>query len=226
MSVARITLDSPETRNALSPELVGRLRERLGAAHDDPEVRVVLLDQEGPAFCAGADLKSASHDPGEFIALLRELWYSPKPVVAHVAGAARGGGMGLVAACDIVVASEDATFGFPEVRIGAAPAIVSALVLQRVRRGDALELFLTGKPVGAERARELGLVTAIGDPQPYVDALLKGGPNALAVAKRLVNEPAGLDDLERLGELSSQLFAGEELKEGVAAFLEQRPARW
>lgn len=227
--VRRLLLDEPENRNALSLTLIASLREGLAAAIADEAVRVVVIDHEGPVFCAGADLRSAgSHaDAQPYIDLLRELWWCPKPVVCVVRGAVRGGGMGLVAASDILVAGEQATFGFPEVRVGAAPAMVAAVVLQRIGRGAALELFLTGEPIGPHRARELGLVTAVGDdPAPYLEALRRGGPEALAAVKRIVNERPGLEDLERLGAVTTAMLAGEEAREGIAAFFEKRPPSW
>jgi methylglutaconyl-CoA hydratase len=191
-------------------------------------VRVIVLAHEGPVFCAGADLRSARQiDPDAFIELLRLLRSSPKPVVAEVRGAVRGGGMGLVGAADLVVASKEATFGCPEVRIGAAPAMVSAVVLDRLRRGDALALFLLAEPVDARRAYELGLVTEIApDASDVVRRLLLGGPGALALAKRLVNERPGPDDLDRLAGVAEEMFAGDEAQEGIAAFREKRPPRW
>ncbi len=228
MGIATITLDAVETRNALSAALIAKVRRELGHALADDGARVIVLTHEGPVFSAGADLKAVGHrDVQPYIDLLRELWHASKPVVGVVRGAARGGGMGLVAACDIVVASEGATFGFPEVRVGAVPAMVAAVVMQKVGRGAALELFLTGDAVPARRAHELGLVNAVADdPAPWIESLRKGGPGALAAVKRIVNDRPGLDDLEQLGAVTAGMFESDEVAEGIAAFLEKRPARW
>ena len=143
--IATITLDSPRNRNALSAQLRRELREQLAAANADDAVRTIVLTHTGPVFCAGMDLKESrsagAEDQGvqEFPAILEQLWTSPKPVVAKLAGPARAGGVGMVAACDIAVAAETATFAFSEVRIGVVPAVISVTVLPRLHARQALE---------------------------------------------------------------------------------------
>jgi methylglutaconyl-CoA hydratase len=224
--VATITLDSAENRNALSRRLVQELRAHLASVRDD-DVHVVVLTHTGPAFCAGADLKERGA-PVPLADVLATLWGMAKPVVARVGGHVRAGGVGLVAACDIAVASREATFAFSEVRLGVVPAIISVVCLPRLRHADALELYLTGEPFGADRALAAGLVTAVADDvdgeiAEYVRRLRLGAPGALAEAKRLVRGPVDFAEMEAL---SRELFAGAEAREGIAAFFEKRPPSW
>lgn len=238
MGVATLVMARPDNRNALSPELLDGLGDGLARALGDPGVRVVVLTNEGPAFCAGADLKSGGLAPArhDLPAILSVIQDSPKPVVARVAGHCMGGGVGLAAACDVSIASEEATFGFTEVRVGAAPAIISVVCLPKMRRGDALQLFLTGERVSAARAAELGLINATA-PQGQLDVrmaellakLLAGGPKALAAAKRLVFDVPPLKRDEAFAftsRLSRELFASEEAAEGMLAFREKRRPSW
>ena len=225
--VATITLDSPQNRNALSPQLVEELLAHLRAVAGDEGVHVVVLTHTGPAFCAGADLKSR----GVRVALpetLRLLWEMEKPVVARVGGHVRAGGIGLVASADLAFVSPAATFAFTEVRIGVAPAVISAVVLPRLRHADALELFLVAEPFDAERAAAAGLVTAVAEDvdAAVADTVAKlrlGAPRALGASKRLVRSRVDFGELEAL---SQAFFASEEASEGIAAFLEKRPPSW
>ena len=159
--VATLTLDSPANRNALSRALRAQLRDALAAALADDAVRVIVLDHTGRVFCSGMDLAEAAgggvQDQGvrEFPDLLESIWTSPKPVVAAVRGPARAGGVGLLAACDVVVAAESATFAFSEVRLGLVPAVISAVVLPRMVPHVAHRLMLTGQVFDAEIA-EIG----------------------------------------------------------------------
>lgn len=239
---ATVTLDSPANRNALSRQLRGELRERLDTALADDAVRVVVLTHTGPVFCSGMDLKEArGGDPAqqgaqEFPALLEALWTAPKPSVVRLAGPARAGGLGLVAACDIAVAVDSASFAFTEVRLGVVPAVISVPVLPRLLARAAHELFLTGEVFGAPRAVEIGLLNSC-VPLGKLDAevarftrmLALGGPQALAATKRLLTA-ATADSfgpaLAAASELSARHFASEEGQEGIAALLDKRPARW
>jgi methylglutaconyl-CoA hydratase len=241
--VTTVTLDSPANRNALSTPLMGQLLDALGAAGADPGVRVVVLSHTGPVFCSGADLKetAAAYESGrvpvEGLAdVLAAVCEFDKPVVARVAGPARAGGLGLIAAADIAVCAEDATFAFSEVRLGVVPAVISATVLPRLAPRAAAELYLTGDTFGGRRAAEIGLVTAA-VPADVLDAavagycasLVRGGPLAVAATKRLLRRrPADgvRADLAELSASSATYFRSEEGREGVAAFREKRPARW
>lgn len=237
--VAAVTMDQPHNRNALTPQLLDGLAEHLAAAVADPGVRVIVLTNAGPAFCAGADLAAAGrrteprHDLG---AVLGAILDSPKPVVARIAGHCMGGGVGLAAACDLSVAADGSRFGFTEVRLGVIPAIISVVCLPKMRRADALELFLSGERVSAARAAEVGLITRAvpaedldAEVERLVSSLVAGAPGALAAAKRLVLDPlpGGRDGaFAEMARLSRDLFGGEEAAEGIAAFAEKRPASW
>jgi methylglutaconyl-CoA hydratase len=238
-AVAIITLDSPTNRNALSAAVREQLIGALDVAGSDPTVRVVLLTHRGPVFCAGMDLKEEAHAaPGrqgvrQLPAILRRIAHCPKPVVARLAGPARAGGIGIMAAADIVVAAPSVTFAFSEVRIGLIPAVITVPVLHRVGPTAARELLLTGEVFSAERAREIGLVNAVSDDldgavSAYLRALLAGGPTALAGTKALLG--AELDDSDaryaRLLEISAAQFITEEAREGALSFTEKRAPGW
>lgn len=239
--VARVTLGSPHNRNALSSALLRQLLDGLRTAADDRRVRVIVLTGDGPAFCSGADL---SEQRGDAVAqdstllpdVLLQIWESSTPVVARVNGAARGGGVGLVAACDIAVAPRSATFAFSEVHVGVVPAIIAPFVLARVQPRAAAELFLTGARVTAGRAAAVGLLSAAVDDadldgavDDLVGQLLLGAPEALGIAKDLPRRIAGDQPrraLAGLTELSLERFRSAEAREGMAAFLERRPPSW
>ncbi|MEV4643743.1 enoyl-CoA hydratase family protein [Saccharopolyspora sp. NPDC049426] len=240
--VGTITLDSPHNRNALSAQLRRELKGHLDAATNDDAVRVIVLAHTGKVFCAGMDLKesrSADSDQqgvNEFPALLEQIWTSPKPVVAKVAGPARAGGVGLVAACDIAVAAESATFAFTEVRIGVVPAVISVTVLPRLNARQAHELFLTGETFDGRRAAEIGLLNSAvpaddldSEVKRYTDMLALGGPTALAATKNMLTSqrPESMtDDFAEMLQLSARHFAGEEGQEGITAFAEKRKPGW
>ncbi len=238
--VTTVTLDSPASRNALSGALLAQLREALADALGDPGCRVVVLTGADPAFCAGADLKEsrtgAAAAPELFPQILQLIWDSQKPVICRVNGSARAGGIGLIAACDIAVASQSATFAFSEVRIGATPAIIAVPCLRRMEPRAAAEYFLTGEVFDAQRAAEIGLLTrAVPKLQldeevaRYAGLLLRGAPGALAATKRVLREAGSLPvatGLARMAELSAARFASEECQQGMAAFAEKRDPDW
>jgi methylglutaconyl-CoA hydratase len=237
--VATLTLDSPGNRNALSRAMRAQLRAALADALADDEVRVVVLDHTGRVFCSGMDLSEAAggsaEDQGvrEVPELLETLFVAPKPVLAVVRGPARAGGVGLLAACDVVVAGAAATFAFSEVRLGIVPAVISAVVLPRMLPHQAHRLMLTGEVFDADTAAAAGLVdVAVPDAQvddavaAQVTALAAGAPAALAETKRLLRSGGVRGSFEELLELSARFFASEEGQEGIAAFREKRPARW
>jgi methylglutaconyl-CoA hydratase len=246
-AVATLTMDQQHNRNALTPALMSGLSRGLEAASADEAVGVVVLTNAGPAFCAGADLSGgapAAAGGGKrrgarrdgLADLLAAIQDSTKPVVARIAGHCVAGGIGLAAACDLSIADGAARFGFTEVRIGVAPAIISVVCLPKLRRADALELFLSGERITAARAAEVGLITRA-VPAADLDAevaavvarLLAGGPSALAAAKRLVYTIPGMDReaaFTRTTEVSQALFASAEAAEGMAAFREKRLPSW
>jgi methylglutaconyl-CoA hydratase len=240
--VATIALDSPHNRNALSAQVRRELQAQLDTAIADPAVRVVVLTHTGPVFCSGMDLKESrgasaeQQGVNEFPRILATIWTSRKPVVARLAGPARAGGVGLVAACDLAVAAADATFAFPEVRIGLVPAVIAVTVLPRLLPRAAHELFLTGETFDAGRAAAVGLINAAvpgdrldAEVARYVDLLRRGAPDAIAATKALLQRPPG-DDLDaafpEMQELSARHFASPEGQEGMTAFAEKRPPAW
>ena len=245
---ATITLDSPTNRNALSAQLRRELRESLDTALGDEAVRIVVLTHTGPVFCSGMDLRESrgagagNQGVQEFPGILQTLWHSPKPVIARIAGPARAGGVGLVAACDIAIAARPgddtrgATFAFSEVRIGVVPAVISVTVVPRLVPRAAEELMLTGETFDADRAAAIGLVNRAVDPASldaevdrYADMLARGGPHALAATKAMLRRtpPADMSaDFDAMLRLSAEFFASEEGQEGMAAFAEKRSPRW
>lgn len=242
--IATIRLDSPSNRNALSSALLRALEEALEAAIRDDRSRLILLTHTGPVFCSGADLKEqrSAHPtadpkgPGGLAAVLKRIWRSPKPVVARVGGPARAGGIGLIAACDIAVAAENATFAFSEVRLGLIPAMISVVVIPKIGVTKAMELFLTGDTFGAAEAVRFGLLNdAVPADQldtrvsEYAMSILKGAPAALAGCKRLVREIPAMDfdaALDLTAKWSAEFFASAEAQEGMTAFVEKRQPSW
>lgn len=240
--VVTVTLADEANRNALSRRLLAVLAAALDEADNDPAVRAVVLTNQGRVFCAGADLRESSAPAGanpvvvKASELLARFRRSPKPYVARVAGHCVAGGMGLAAAADIAIARDDAKFGFTEVRVGVAPAMISVLCLPKMRRAEATAAFLRGNRFSAAEAARLGLINAAVPAEDLdkavesvVDDLLSGGPSALAAAKQLLAEvpempfDEALDWAERL---SAELFASDEAAEGMDAFLNKRTPGW
>jgi methylglutaconyl-CoA hydratase len=243
--VVRITLDRPDQRNAFDAELVAELT--AATAQIDPAARAIILQSEGEAFCAGADIEwmrgMADYTLDENLAdsrglarMFRGLYDLPMPLVARVQGAAIGGGAGLVAVADIAVASTTATFGFTETRLGILPAVVSPYVVRKIGPAHATALFVTGLRFDALRALEIGLVEAVEEPadldarvDSLMAAILAGGRQAVNAAKRLVRdvEGRGLDDVTELTvERIARARVSGEGQEGMRAFLEKREPNW
>ncbi|MET0900691.1 MAG: enoyl-CoA hydratase family protein [Mycobacterium sp.] len=240
---ARLTLNSPHNRNALSAALVSELHQGLRDAQADPEVRAVVLGHTGGTFCAGADLSEGSGGgvyeqalsrAGEMAALLRALVECPLPVIGAIDGHARAGGLGIIGACDIVVAGPGSTFALTEARLGVAPAIISMTLLPKLTLRAASRYYLTGERFNAARAAEIGLVTLAADDiaeavAALVAELAKASPQGLAASKALTTAIvlAGFDrDTERLTHESAALFVSDEAREGMVSFLEKRAPRW
>jgi enoyl-CoA hydratase len=239
-AIATVTLDSPANRNALSAQLVGEVSAQLAAAAADDAVRAVVLTHTGTVFCAGADLKEQAAEGGpeqgtkRMLALLQAIVELPKPVVARLDGAVRAGGLGIVGACDVALASAKASFAFTEVRLGLAPAIISLTTLGRMTERAASRYYLTGETFGARAAAASGLITAAVDDldaelAALADTLRACSPQGLAETKPLTTRVARAAFAERADEvqaLSARLFGSEEAREGMLAFLEKRPPRW
>lgn len=231
--ITTLTMDAPAKRNALSARLVGELADAFTGCATDPSVRAVVLSHTGSTFCAGADLKEPPN-PYTFVALLRQIVEHPKPVVARVTGHVRAGGLGLLGACDIVIASSESDFAFTEVRIGVAPAVISMPLLPRMTPRAAARHYLTGETFGAAAAVTDGLVTQAADDvdtalDPILDALRRGSPQGLAESKKLLTARV-LETFDQYAEdlvqRSASLFATAEAREGMSAFLERRDAAW
>jgi enoyl-CoA hydratase/carnithine racemase len=232
--VGTITLDSPHNRNALSAQLIAELFAHLEAADADPGVRVVVLQATGRVFCSGADLSEASSDGMEqgarvLVEMQRQIVSLRKPVVTRLQGAVRAGGIGLVAASDIVVAADEASFALTEVKLGLTPAVISLTVLPRLTSRAAALTFLTGETFAAAQAVDMGLVTRA-VPADELDAavaavvasLVTGSPQGLRETKRLLATDL-LDRIAARGDemaaLSASLFATDEAREAMLAFL-------
>ncbi len=245
--VARVTLNRPDLRNAFNDQMLDDLLEVFASLGNDAGVRVVVLTGEGSAFCAGADLnwmkrvigysyEENHQDSLRLARMLREVYTCPKPVIARVNGHAIGGGTGVVAVCDLVVAVENAVFAFSETKLGLTPAAISPYLLKRMGERNLREYFLTGERFSASRAVELGLVNAAvpaEDLDATVDAkvklILTGGPEALGVTKDLIRgiSERSLDDNgPYTAEVISRLRMSDEGQEGMNAFLEKRRPRW
>ena len=235
--VLRVTLARPERRNAFDAELIHDLHE---AFTDVGDARAVVLAGEGPSFCAGADVdwqRSAIdlsfdenvEDALRLYRMMAAVHSCPPPVVARIQGHALGGGSGLAACADVVVAAPDASFGFTEVRLGIIPAVISPFVFAKIGAGAARRFFLTGERFDADTALGIGLVHVVTDQldeevDRVVGEILKSGPEATRAAKRLAREqPATGEELARI---AAGLRTGDEGQEGLRAFLERRTAEW
>jgi methylglutaconyl-CoA hydratase len=232
-------LNRPDKRNALSIELMKQLCSRLETIAADKRIRVVALRGNGPVFSAGADLaevmnpKLGDESARMIKKTLLSLCQFPATTVAMVHGLAMGGGAGLVAACDFVVADSEAVIGFPEVRRGLVAAQVMTVLIRKLRPTDIRYLLLSGESVRAERALQMGLFHRVGDMETearkVITEILRGAPEALAVTKRLFDQlyPRDLpEDIEIGMAHHLQARAGEEAHEGIGAFLEKRKPAW
>ena len=235
--VATITLDSPHNRNALSRQLLTELVAHLGSAAADDAARVVLLKSSGRVFCSGADLSEAATVPMQegaraIVALQRQIVEMPKPVVTVVEGAARAGGIGIVAASDVVVVADDATFALTEVKLGLTPAVISLTVFPRMTSRAAAWTALGGEVFTGAEARDFGLAT-YAVPAADLDTkvaevvgqLATGAPQGLRETKQLLAADllaridAGGEDLV---ELSARLFGSDAAREAMQAFLSRK----
>jgi methylglutaconyl-CoA hydratase len=245
--LATVTINRPDSHNALNEVLIEELTRCFEEISDDDRVRVVVLAGEGRSFCAGADIgymrETATFSYEENLEDARRLammyWTideCPKPVVARIQGAAMGGGAGLAAVADVAVADSEARFAFSEVRLGIAPATISPFVVRKIGVSHARSLFVTGERFDAERAREIGLVHRVVSKdgldetvEVKVGELLEGGPVAQATLKGLLRRLETTEPMEAPGltaRVISELRTGEEGQEGLAAFLEKREPRW
>lgn len=244
--VAVVTMDRAAVRNAFDATLIDELHRAAEALGGDDEVRVVVLTGAGQVFSAGADLtwmgsmkdwsfEENVADSTRMDAMFRTLYDLPKPLIGRVNGHALGGGTGLAAVCDIAIAADGALFGFTEVVLGLAPAVISPYVVRKVGRSFARAVFVTGERFDARRAQEAGLVHLVVEADGLdaavaeaVDRCLRAGPNAIAAAKRLPD--LALRPLDEATRETVRLIAGlrvsDEGQEGMAAFFDKRPPAW
>jgi len=245
--VGRITLDRPDIRNALSGALMRAAVDAVERLEADASVRAIVVTGRGKAFSAGADLaemrkaaeggqEANQRDALELGRMFHRIAGSTKPVVACVNGPAIGGGVGLMAACDVVVAARSAFFQFSEVRLGLVPAVISPFCVARLGAATARRLFLTGERFGADDALRYGLVDVVADDgaldeavRTVTDQLLLAGPTALAEAKALIAKVVSLGPAEALAETAAiiaRLRASDEAHAGMTAFLTKSPPPW
>jgi enoyl-CoA hydratase/carnithine racemase len=250
--VARITINRPGRRNAMSWEVMTGIREALAAARSDPAAAVVVLTGAGDeAFCAGADL-GAMGDPGPggggdgflerhrsrgvLAGVFEDLWQLGKPTIARVQGWAMAGGLGLALACDLVVASDRARFGAPEINVGLWPYMITVPLMRSMPPKKALELMLTGRVVGAAEAERIGFVNRV-VPHHDLDAavdelaatLASKSPAAMSLGRQAfygVWDMAAPDALAHLHAMLTLTNQTDDAAEGIAAFLEKRPPQW
>ncbi|MCH9835350.1 MAG: enoyl-CoA hydratase-related protein [Ilumatobacter sp.] len=234
--IATITMDSQHNRNALSMQLLAELHTGLDAA-EMAGARAIVLRHEGPAFCAGADLKERSDgapDVSPFVSVLERLMDSECPTIAAVDGAVRAGGIGLMASCDLVVVNSATTFALTEVRIGVAAAIISVPILLRVPASRIAAAMLTGEVFGAAEARSIGLITHVSDDvtgtvATLVDDIRAGAPRAVRETKALLRRvPTLTRDVAftEMAALSNRLFDGPDARIGMQAFRDKRRPNW
>lgn len=243
--VARLVINRPERRNALTWELVGAMRGALADADADPAVRVVVLSGAGDrAFCAGADLSGmaggdsvALHEArGQLAGLFGDLWSIGKPTLASVRGFALAGGFGLALSCDLVVAADDAIFGAPEIDVGLWPFMITVPMVRAMPPKRALELMLTGRRVDAAEAAAIGFVTSVvpaaeldAAVDALADTLAAKPPTAMRLGRRAFYATVDLaadDALAQLHPLLGIVADGAEAAEGMAAFHDKRPPAW
>ena len=234
--VLTLTLNRPEAGNSLNPELSSAIVEALTAAESDDGVRVVILTGAGEkVFCAGMDLKAfaAGANMASIIEAMRKLHSFAKPLIAAVNGAALAGGLEVMMKADLVVAAEHAKFGIPEVKRGLIAAGGGTRLPQRIPLQVALEMGLTGEPITAARALELGLVNRVAPAAEVIDVarglaalVAANGPLAVQVTKRLMREEIGDEREEHIGAVVAPVFMSEDAREGAVAFAERRAPQW
>lgn len=263
-NLAVLTLNRPEKRNAISPEMIEELLTALDELESGP-VRVAILTGAGKAFCAGMDLEALKAlvegakehhvlkggvlkggiprasdanlaDSRRIAHLFRRLYDFPKPLIAAVNGAAIAGGCGIATLCDITLAVPEAKFGYSEARIGFVPALVSVFLIRQIGEKRARDLLLTGRIIGAEEAHRLGLVNEVAPAEKLLERareiagdLIAASPSSLVATKRLLRALSAKDldhELELAMEENARIRSTADFREGLAAFLEKRPAIW
>jgi len=245
--IARVTFNRPEIHNAFNSTVITEMSRLFSEIEKDDDIRVVVLSGEGKSFCAGADLNwmrgviKQSYDENlaesnALADLFYQIYTCKRPVVGMINGAAIGGGTGFVAVCDIAIAAESAKFSFSEVKIGVVPACIGPYVIKKMGEGKARELFITGERMKAKRAFKVGLVNKVvpdeelaAEVNALVESILTSGPEAVAMAKKLVSEvpPMTPDQFKPYtAEMIARLRVSDEGQEGMDAFLNKRKPNW
>jgi methylglutaconyl-CoA hydratase len=246
--IGYITLNRPERRNALSYALVSQLKEAFSAWQGDPAVRVVVLRAKGPVFCSGADIEYLQKlqdytlqenlaDSLHLMELYLMMYRYPKPIIAQVEGPALAGGAGLVTVCDLVVATPQATIGYPEARIGFLPAMVTYFLLRRVGEGWARQLLITAEPIGAEEAHRMGLFNYVVSAEEVANftkelamrIAAQTSPTSQEFIRKLIADLQDMplkEGLEFAAKMNAHARATEDFRRGIAAFLKKEKISW
>ncbi len=241
--VVRVTLNRPGVHNAFNEGMIGELTDAFTDLGNQDGVRVIVLSSSGQSFSAGADLNwmqraaeqdtfANTEDARALAKMFSILNACPKPVIGLVHGTALGGGVGLVACCDIVIAAPDAQFGLTEVRLGLIPAVIAPFVIAKIGASSARRYMLTGERFSAAEAHRLGLVHEVAagleaEAAKLIDAILASGPEAIADAKDLVHDISAFKDrVDLTAQRIAQRRASDEGREGIAAFLAKRKPSW
>ncbi|HLT71312.1 MAG TPA: enoyl-CoA hydratase-related protein [Cyclobacteriaceae bacterium] len=247
-NVCTITMNRPEKRNALDPELIGALKEAFSRAESDDQAKVIVLNANGEAFCAGADLEYLQRlqqftyeenlaDSNELKNLFRQIYTHPKVVIAQVQGHALAGGCGLVSVCDFCFASVDARFGYTEVKIGFVPALVMWFLVRRIGEGRARQLLLTGTPIDAKEAYGLGLINCVCDKKmleqdtlSFARSIIRANSSqAMKTTKKLLANMQSLtmeDALTLAAETNARARDTADCRRGISAFLNKEKIDW
>ena len=227
--VLMLSLNNTQKKNALTSEMMGALSGILEDVKNYDDLRLIVIKGNGSVFCSGADINT--WNPEELQDLLFSLSDCPVPTIAHVHGVCFGGGMGLASACDFVIAEAGTKFGFPEVKIGMIPAVISPYVSRKMSISRMRELFITGESFGIRQAYDFGfLYTLDSDIEKLMAKIRKGAPLAQSFIKKLLSEEVDKDYIDErdshLAELITQIREGSEGQEGMAAFLQKRSPSW
>jgi len=227
--VLTLTLNNIEKKNALTSEMMGALSAILEEVDNYDNLRAIIIRGNGSVFCSGADINT--WNPEELQELLFTLSDCPIPTIAHVHGICLGGGMGLASACDFVIAEDGTKFGFPEVKLGMIPAVISPYVSRKISIGRMRELFITGESFGVKQAYDFGFLYSLeADIDKLIQKIIIGGPLAQSCIKKLLSEEVDRDYIHErdshLAELITQIREGSEGQEGIAAFIQKRFPSW
>ena len=228
-AVLSLSLNNTNKKNALTSEMMGALTSIFEGAKNYEDLRVIVIRGNGSIFCSGADINT--WNPEELQKLLFSITDCPIPTIAHVHGICFGGGMGVASACDFVIAEKGTMFGFPEVKIGLIPAVISPYVSRKLSIGRMRELFITGESFGIEQAYNFGFLYSLeADVDSLVENIIKGAPLAQSFVKKLLSEEVDKDYIyerdSQLAELITQIKEGSEGQEGISAFMQKRLPSW